>query len=71
MIIQRRSRPAHSIGVKICVPHSSFTPTPNMTPLQIAHGQGREARRRGRDADENPYDEDSVLAAHWAKGHTG
>lgn len=71
MIIQRRSKPAHSVGVSVCVPHSGLVLTPTMTPLQVALRQGAHAKHRGREADENPYEEGTTLAEHWAKGHTG
>ncbi len=68
-IVQRFTKPTHSIGVTIAVPHASFTPTPNMTELEVAHGKGWDAKRRGRKADENPYEEGTTLSDHWLKGH--
>lgn len=72
MITQRRMKHTHAAAVSILVPHSSFTPTPTMTPLEIAFHKGREARRRGRPA-ENPHDflspNDGVLATEWDKGY--
>lgn len=71
--MQRFSKPSHSIGVTIAVPHSSFTPTPNMSPLEIAYHKGREAKRLGRQAD-NPHTElltptDGLLASEWERGY--
>ena len=50
-VAQRISKPSHSIGVTIAIPHSSFVPTPLMTPLEIAFAKGAEAKRFGRKAD--------------------
>lgn len=73
MVGQRVTKPTHSIGVTIAVPHSRFTPTPTMTPLEIAFHKGREAKRLGRPA-ENPHNElltptSGALAAEWDKGY--
>jgi len=70
---QRFPKPTHSVGVSILVPHSKFTPTPSMSPLEIAFYKGREARRLGRPA-ENPHNElltpnDGALAAEWERGY--
>lgn len=72
MRIRQLSKPTHSVGVTIAVPHSKFTPTPTMTPLEIAYHKGREAKRLGRKAD-NPHDfltpNDGALAAEWDRGY--
>jgi hypothetical protein len=71
--MQRFSKPAHTIGVNIAVPHNGFTPTPSMTPLQIAFHKGKEAKRLGRPAD-NPHTDmlapnDGALASEWNRGY--
>lgn len=73
MRVQRVTKQTHSIGVTIAVPHSSFSPTPNMTPLQIAFHKGLDAKRRGRPA-ENPHNDlltpnNGLLAAEWERGY--
>lgn len=70
---QRKMRHPHAARVAILVPHSSFTPTPSMSPLEIAYFKGREAKRRGRPA-ENPHTDtltpnNGLLAAQWMKGY--
>ena len=75
MIMQRFSKPAHTMGVAFAVPHA-FIPTPNMTPLQIARGKGAEAKRLGHSDSENPHSEKLVpnegqLSAEWIKGYNG
>lgn len=71
-MVQRFSKPTHSLGVSILVPHSKFTPTPTMSPLTIAFHKGREAKRLGRPA-ENPHNfltpNSGALAAEWDKGY--
>jgi hypothetical protein len=74
MVGQRISKPTHSLGVTIAVPHSKFTPTPTMSPLEIAFHKGREAKRLGRPA-ENPHKDlltpnDGALAAEWERGYS-
>lgn len=71
--MQRRSRHTHAAGVSILVPHSSFTPTPTMSPLEVAYHKGRDAKRRGRPAT-NPHNDlltpnDGELAAEWERGY--
>lgn len=71
--MQRVSKPTHSTGVTIAVPHSRFAPTPTMTPLEIAFRKGQEAKRLGRPA-ENPHTEklvpnDGELAKEWDRGY--
>jgi hypothetical protein len=71
--MQRFSKPTHSIGVTIAVPHNSFTPTPTMSPLEIAYHKGLEAKRLGRPA-ENPHSDlltpnEGSLAAEWERGY--
>ncbi len=67
--VQRRSKQTHAFGVSILVPHSSFSPTPTMTPLEIAYHKGRDMKRRGRPA-ENPHNEfETELAAEWDRGY--
>jgi hypothetical protein len=61
------------MGVTIAVPHTSFTPTPTMSPLEIAFHKGREAKRLGRPA-ENPHNDlltpnHGALAAEWDRGY--
>ena len=73
VLMQRFSKPAHSVGVSIAVPHNGFTPTPNMTPLEIAFHKGKEAKRLGRPA-ENPHKDlltptEGQLAAEWERGY--
>ena len=73
MVGQRFSKPTHSTGVTIAVPHSGFTPTPNMSPLEIAFKKGQEAKRLGRPA-ENPHEDKLVpnegqLAKEWDRGY--
>jgi len=73
MVGQRVSKPTHSMGVTIAVPHTSFTPTPTMSPLEIAFHKGREAKRLGRPA-ENPHNDlltpnHGALAAEWDRGY--
>jgi hypothetical protein len=72
--LQRFSKPTHTMGVTIAVPHATFSPTPTMSPLTIARNKGAETKRRGREAD-NPYDRlspnDGQLAAEWDKGYNG
>lgn len=66
---------AHGAGVSNIIPHiRTFKPTPTMTALEIAYGQGREARRLGRPDSENPHTEklppnDGKLADEWARGY--
>lgn len=68
-MIDRKLLAAHGIGISVALPHmKDFVPTPNMTPLEIAHGRGKEARRKGRPEAENPYDEET-LSAEWARGY--
>lgn len=74
MRIQRRMKHAHQVRVALLVPHSSFTPTPAMSPLEVAYFKGKEARRRGQGEDENPHTDqllpnNGALAAHWMKGY--
>jgi len=69
---QRFSKPTHSVGVTIAVPHSGFTPTPTMSPLEIAFHKGQEAKRLGRPA-ENPHTDmlapnEGQLAKEWDRG---
>lgn len=71
--VQRVSKPAHAIGVQIAVPHTRFTPTPNMSPLKIAFEKGAEAKRLGR-PNENPHADkltpnNGQLAAEWDRGY--
>lgn len=71
---QRFSKPAHSVRVSVLVPHSSFTPTPTMSPLQVAFFKGKEARRLGRSVEENPHTDvlapnNGQLSAEWLKGY--
>ena len=71
--MQRVSKPTHSIGVTIAVPHADFTPTPTMSPLEIAFHKGREAKRLGRPAD-NPHADKLApnagqLAQEWDRGY--
>jgi hypothetical protein len=73
--LQRFSKPAHTVGVTVAVPHTQFTPTPTMSPLMIAYNKGAEARLRGRNL-ENPYTDRLVpnngeLATEWDKGYNG
>lgn len=74
---QRWSKPAHSMGVSLAVPHSSFVPTPNMTPLQIARAKGAEAKRLGRRDSDNPHTDmlaspsEGQLSEEWTKGYNG
>jgi hypothetical protein len=73
MITQRKMKHTHQVGVLLLVPHSSFTPTPTMTPLEIAFHKGRDAKRRGRPA-ENPHTDflapnNGALAAEWDRGY--
>ncbi len=72
MQVQRRAKHTHAVRVSILVPHSSFTPTPTMTPLEIAYFKGVDAKRRGRPA-ENPHEfltpNDGMLAAEWDRGY--
>jgi hypothetical protein len=65
--VQRFSKPTHAIGVQIVVPHKTFVPTPNMSPLQIAFRKGAEAKRLGR-ARNNPHGS-GQLAAEWDRGY--
>ena len=72
---QRFSKPSHSVGVTIAVPHSGFAPTPTMSPLQIAFLKGQEAKRLGRPA-ENPHEDKLAtpkdagqLAKEWDRGY--
>lgn len=74
MLVQRKSKPLHSVGVSVLVPHSRFTPTPTMKPLEIAYFKGLEARRLGRPAADNPHTDallpnDGALAAEWMRGY--
>jgi len=68
--MQRISKPTHSVGVTIAVPHTRFAPTPNMSPLEIAFRKGQEAKRLGRPA-ENPHTDNEVgeLAKEWERGY--
>lgn len=71
--MQRFSKPTHSMGVTIAVPHESFTPTPLMSPLEIAASKGQEAKRLGH-APDNPYNDlptpnEGGLAEAWDKGY--
>lgn len=71
--LQRFSKPTHSVGVTVAVPHTRFSPTPTMHPGEIAFNKGAEAKRLGRPAD-NPYTEklspnDGQLAAEWDRGY--
>lgn len=73
--LQRFSKPTHTMGVTIAVPHTRFTPTPTMKPLEIAFRKGAEAKRLGRPPD-NPHTDklvpnDGQLAAEWLKGYNG
>lgn len=72
-MVQRFPKPTHSLGVSVLVPHSSFTPTPSMSPLYIAFHKGREAKRLGRPAD-NPHTDRlapnvGALADEWDRGY--
>lgn len=72
--IQRRMKHSHQVRVALLVPHSSFTPTPAMSPGEVAYFKGKEAKRLGRGTDENPHTEkllpnNGVLAAQWMKGY--
>lgn len=72
--MQRFSKPAHTIGVHISVPHTRFTPTPNMSPLTIAFHKGAEAKHLGRPASDNPHTDklvpnDGQLASEWDRGY--
>jgi hypothetical protein len=69
---QRFPKPTHSTAVSLLVPHSRFTPTPMMSPLEIAYHKGREAKRLGRG--ENPHTDflqpnNGALAAEWDRGN--
>jgi len=65
--LQRFSKPRHSVGVTIAVPHTRFSPTPTMTPEEIALKKGADAKAIGRPKSENPYT--GALAAEWDKGY--
>lgn len=74
VFLQRFSKPAHSIGVTIAVPHKRFTPTPTMSPLEIAYHKGAEAKRLGRPESDNPHGDKlnpnhGQLSAEWSKGY--
>lgn len=63
----------HSAGVGGAVPHTSFSPPPVLSPLEVAFLKGREAKRLGRDAD-NPHADQLVpnigaLASEWDRGY--
>lgn len=63
----------HVCGISIALPVAhNFTPTPTMSPHEIAYAKGADHARRGRGADENPYDETNHpgLHAEWVRGHT-
>lgn len=70
-MIDRKLLAEHGVGVSVALPHiKHFTPTPNMTPAEVAYGRGREARRKGRPDNENPYTaNEEQLSAQWAKGY--
>lgn len=70
--LQRVTKPTHSVRVNVAVPHTGFSPTPMMSPLDIARGKGAEAKRLGRPPNENPYPDprtafpnDGELAKAW------
>lgn len=74
MVGQRVSKPAHSLGVTIAVPHTKFTPTPTMSPLEVAFRKGQEAKRLGRPSSDNPHAEfltpnHGQLSAEWERGY--
>lgn len=71
--MQRFSKPTHSVGVTVAVPHTRFTPTPTMSPLAVARAKGAEAKRLGHKPD-NPHADklepnSGQLAAEWDKGY--
>lgn len=73
--MQRFSKPTHTIGVNIAVPHKP-TNVPvgsTMTPLETAFQQGKEAKRRGLAA-EHPFNDlltpnDGHLVSEWMRGY--
>jgi hypothetical protein len=61
----------HSVGVQVALPFAhAFSPTPNMTPGEIAFGKGADAARRGLGQGACPYDEQlhAGLFDQWMKG---
>ena len=72
MRLQRRMKHTHQVSVALLVPHSSFTPVPTMSPLEIAYQKGREAARRGRPVDDNPHQPgQDGLSTEWMRGYNG
>lgn len=61
----------HSVGISVVVPYAhNLTATPNMLPREVAYNKGRDAARRGRKADENPYPpEQAQLSAEFMRGY--
>lgn len=62
----------HACGISIVIPHAhNFVPTPSMQPHQIAFSKGRDAKRRGRPAADNPYDSTRHQHLHeqWISGY--
>lgn len=60
----------HAVGISMAVQSvHNFTPTPNLTPAEIAYFKGMEARRRGRPESDNTYEETQPnLSAEWMRG---
>lgn len=72
--LQKFSKPAHTIGVTVAVPHTRFSPTPTMHPGDVAYSKGVEAKRLGRPASDNPYTDklapnNGQLSAEWNRGY--
>lgn len=71
MGVDRKLLAAHGVGISICLPHmKNFNPPTSMTPIEVARGRGKEARRKGHPESENPYQpEEAGLSAEWVKGY--
>lgn len=68
--VQRVSKPEHTPGVAILVPHTRFTPTPDMPDHKIAFEKGAEAKRLGRPINDNPHrGKSKSLSATWDRGY--